>query len=475
MIRLLVYNWIPFDEKELKGGGVTVYTKNLIGCLCENPNYDIYFLSSGRAYNKNRADVYIEETDNIYSPNCKSYQVVNSPVLAPAALSFPYSQDYLYDYELKNVLKDFIDKNRFNVIHFQNLEGLSLGVFELKEDFPNIKFVYSVHNYFAICPQVMLWENDSNNCKHENCGEHCIYCMNTDVFKRKVIINQEIDYNRCKGREIDNVQRNKQAYLADFYKNKNFIQMQSIESKKHLIDVFSKYRKMNVDYINLYFDKILAVSNRVAEIIEKNGIDKNKLKVSYIGTKIAEKQCMALKNKYQGGIFHLCYLGYMRRMKGFYFLLDALETLPNDVATNISITFATKITDNDVKKRIKNIEKRLFSVNIIDGYTHEQLPEILENVNLGIVPPLWEDNLPQVAIEFKASGIPVLCSNLGGAKELAGSDDFVFEAGNTNDFISKLIYLIKNPKLLNNYWKGTPMLTTMQVHMNEIMKIYEGK
>ncbi len=474
MVKLLIYNWIPFDEKELKGGGVTVYTKNLIGCLCENPNYDIYFLSSGRAYNKNRADVYIEETDNIYSLNCKSYQVVNSPVLAPAALSFPYTQDYLYDYELKNVLKGFIGKNKFDVIHFQNLEGLSLGVFELKEEFPNIKFVYSVHNYFAICPQVMLWEKDTNNCSHENCGEHCIYCMNTDVFKRKVIVNQEIDYSKCKGRNIDSVQRSNQTYLADFYKNKDFIQMQSIESKKHLINVFLKYRKINVDYINLYFDKILAVSSRVAEIIEKNGIDKNKLKVSYIGTKIAEKQCMALRNKYQGKIFHLCYLGYMRKMKGFYFLLDALETLPSDVAANISITFATKITDKDVKNRIKEIEKRLFSINIIDGYTHEQLPEIMENVNLGIVPPLWEDNLPQVAIEFKASGIPVLSSNLGGAKELSGSDNFVFEAGNTDDFISKLIHLINNPDLLNDYWKGTPRLTTMRDHMNEIMEIYEG-
>lgn len=474
MIRLLIYNWIPFDENELKGGGVTVYTKNLINCLCKNPDYEIFFLSSGRAYNRKRADVYIEETDNIYSPNCKSYQVVNSPVLAPAALSFPYTQDYMYDYELKNILRDFITQNRFNVIHFQNLEGLSLGVFELKEEFPNIKFIYSIHNYFAICPQVMLWEKDSNNCHHEDCGEHCIYCMNTDVFKRKVVVNQEINYDNDNGRAIDIIQKNEQAYLTDFYKNKNFIQIQSKESKRHLIDVFSKYRKINVDYLNRYFDKILAVSNRVAEIIVENGIQKNKLKVSYIGTKIAEKQCMSLKNKYQGGVFHLCYLGYMRKMKGFYFLLDALETLPNNIATNISVIFATKITDQTTKKRIAKLREKLFSVDIFDGYTHEQLPQILENVNLGVVPPLWEDNLPQVAIEFKASGIPVLCSDLGGAKELAGTNDFVFKAGNIEDFINKLTHLMNNPPLLYDYWKGTSLLMTMKVHINEILEVYEG-
>ena len=42
LIRLLIYNWIPFDEDGLKGGGVTVYTRSLISCLCKNPEYVNY-------------------------------------------------------------------------------------------------------------------------------------------------------------------------------------------------------------------------------------------------------------------------------------------------------------------------------------------------------------------------------------------------------------------------------------------------
>ena len=50
MKKILIYNWIPFDETENKGGGVTIYTKNLISCLIQQGKWKVYFLSSGRAY-----------------------------------------------------------------------------------------------------------------------------------------------------------------------------------------------------------------------------------------------------------------------------------------------------------------------------------------------------------------------------------------------------------------------------------------
>ena len=33
-------------------------------------------------------------------------------------------------------------------IHFNNFEGLSLNVLKIKEDFPDIKIIVSLHNYY---------------------------------------------------------------------------------------------------------------------------------------------------------------------------------------------------------------------------------------------------------------------------------------------------------------------------------------
>jgi hypothetical protein len=43
---------------------------------------------------------------------------------------------------------------------------------------------------------------------------------------------------------------------------------------------------------------------------------------------------------------------------------------------------------------------RFRAITLHDGYTHAGLDRVLEGVQLGIVPPIWEDNLPQVAIEM---------------------------------------------------------------------------
>ena len=109
------------------------------------------------------------------------------------------------------------------------------------------------------------------------------------------------------------------------------------------------------------------------------------------------------------------------------------------------------------------------------GYTNKQLSSILENVQLGIVPSLWEDNLPQVAIEMKANGVAVLTSDLGGAKELTTSEKFVFEAGNQADFLEKLLEFVKCPETITEYWNNCPKLLTMQEHIDELLESYGMK
>jgi hypothetical protein len=73
----------------------------------------------------------------------------------------------------------------------------------------------------------------------------------------------------------------------------------------------------------------------------------------------------------------------------------------------------------------------------------------MKNVNLGIVPPQWEDNLPQVTIEMIANGIPALTSNKGGAHELNSHPKFVFEK--PCDLGNSILEIYKNKDISDNY------------------------
>ena len=132
------------------------------------------------------------------------------------------------------------------------------------------------------------------------------------------------------------------------------------------------------------------------------------------------------------------------------------------------LTMTTADRDQEVKKRLALFH----SVEIIHGYSHRDLPVILKGAHLGLVPVLWEDNLPQIAIEMVAYGVPILCSRAGGASELCTSDQFSFAAGNTKEFIEKLTYLEEHRVALAEYWEHHSSLTTMQKHIEKLQQYY---
>ena len=468
MPKILLYNWVQFDNKKNNGGGVNVYLKNLIGHLQNNGDYEIVFLSSGWKYNPFRKVAYIEESSNIHKDNIKSFEIINSPVMAPAYTIFNSLDKYLNDNETLKLFVDFVKNNGpFDVIHIHNIEGISINVLKLKEIFPEIKIILSIHNYQPICPLNQYFQNHKNCiCNNYNNWKECLLCLSVNIEKK--------EYCRRYANYIFDKIPDKLLPLAKFpakvfskffmQKTKEYINLQ----KESNSAIYKKYREYNVEMINKYADIVLAVSNRVAEILKQNGIDKTKIKTSYIGTEFAEKaQGHSIAKSSQP--FTIAYLGYERIDKGYFFLLDALQQLDKNIAEKINVVLAVK---NIHPKLVYEKLQHFNNIKIYNGYTHKQLQKILSDVNLGIVPVLWEDNLPQVAIEMVACGVPILCSSFGGASELCLSELFKFSGADNEDFRQKLCNLVNNPDLLQDYWQNHNGLMTMEEHIKELNKYY---
>ncbi len=218
---------------------------------------------------------------------------------------------------------------------------------------------------------------------------------------------------------------------------------------------FSARRRQFVAAVNESVDHVLAVSRRVAELTVEHGIDPERVRTLYIGTRFARQEAPqrdepAAAERAARGVLRLVYLGYMRRDKGFYFYLQALAKMPPRLAQRLQLVFATRIWDAGAYARIRRLAHRFDAVTLYDGYTHAQLPGILAGVDLGVVPVLWEDNLPQVAIECVASGVPVLTSDRGGARELLDCPALVFKAGSVADFHARLEAILDDPALLRS-------------------------
>jgi len=459
--KILIYNWLPFDNKHNWGGGVNLYSRNIISALLkEYPSASIYFLSSGFAYAADKDKTFIRKIDNVFGERVHQYEIVNSPIPAAQDNMFVNPTVACENENLKKVFGEFLDeKGPFKAIHFQNIEGLSMDILDLKEEYPNTKFVFSLHNYIPFCVTGFYYQRHNHcNCIPEHTGTDCFACTRVGL-KRNIATAM---YHRG----IENVNPSEAISEARFIKKLNLERLDRDASPEDMI-LFENTAK---EKLNKNCDHILAVSQRVYDIAASNGIDENKMVVSYIGTAVAKHQMAQMRNEI-GDELKIVFLGndINYEEKGYPFLLDALEQLEDEFASKIDIVLTVR---NPEHAEIYTMLKRFRSIKVIQGYTHEDLDNIFEGCNLSIVPVLWEDNLPQIAIESVAYGVPVLASSAGGASELTNSELFRFEAGNAEDLRAKIIHFIKKPEDLYEYWTHHSGLVTMKQHCAELQNYY---
>lgn len=456
--RVLLYNWTPIEHYKL-GGGVAVYIKNLMQYAAENRNdIEFVFLSSGFYYDSDNKRTYIRKEQDFMS--FENYTIVNSPIIAPLAFSISTLNRTLSDKVVINEIDTFIKNHgHFDVVHFHSFEGLTSSVLKLKEKYRNIKFFHSIHDYGILCPDIRLWTKRNENCLYSKYKFQCTNCVNNNsplIFRLvSEASTRSYEYNVPYYELIWNkIIRKYRKILHKYIPGSNRI--------------YTRYRNFNIYNINAYSDGELCVSQRVAEIVKANGLKSEKLIVDYIGTQAAEKANYKCLNDPYSEYFTILYMGYTKIEKGFFEYLEAIERIPESEAKNINLIFASKIENESIQRRIEALKSRYHKVIVFDGYSHSDFPKIFSQVNLGICPPLWEDNLPQVAIEMVANGIPVLTSKNGGAHELNNHPDFEYFHHQENNILT----IMHNRDLLETYWEYAKKLTTMEEHMDNLIKIW---
>ncbi|MFB2834960.1 glycosyltransferase [Floridanema evergladense] len=493
--KVLYYNWDPYFEQPMQGGGVSIYCRNLIDYLSQQTDDQINFLYSGFDYTFFRKQPYIKQVYNKRHPNTPTFSLVNSPVTAPAKFSFQEPLENIENPVLEKCFQQFLGEfGPFEIIHFHNLEGITANCLKLAKE-SGAKVVFSLHNYWAVCPEVNLWRMNSSPCQNYLEGRACVSCI-----QEVVILDLELTVRKVYhlgsllgfDRQSLPVRLSEKIYRA-FY-SRIWYQL-NVRSKSPLsnrleitgkdlpqfADLYRKRRQEIVSIINRYVDVAISVSERTTSIYEQYGVNSDRLITQYIGSQAAHFQIPPNNpaTYSPGQPFQLIYLGTSRKDKGFYFLLEALLSLPEEELNSLDLVIASRIIDAaelamavQQKGQLLSLAQSLHRFRYYPGYKYENIPTMLDGIHLGVVPPLWEDNLPQVTFELLACGVPVLCSNRGGAQEFVRHPAFIFDPAKEGDFPQKLRTIRENPHLLTEFWKEARPVKTVEQHLKELSNIY---
>lgn len=506
ILRILYYNWVDYLDDEKRGGGVTVYQKNLIAALRDTPGVEVRFLSSGISYDAVARKPRWEALRH-GPPQDRDirYEIVNSGVLSPSHLSFGDPAQVSHP-ATEATFVDFVAATGpYDVIHFNNLEGIPVEVLgALKARFPMTRIVMAWHNYYPVCPQVNLWHQERRCCTDYANGENCVSCIPIVYPAAQVRVANSLAYRlkragvRPGSRMFDIAFR----WILGAGMRAVRLSRRVLGSKTRAEGAalpapgpagvvttltplarpdgapFVARRKAMLAALNRHCDRVLCVSDAVRDLAVSFGIDPDIAVTSYIGTQQAqafEQTAPRPVPARDDGTLTLAYLGYMRHDKGFFFLLEALEDMPAALAARLRLVVAARKGDPVTMSRLAVLSGRLAELRYANGYTHDNLDDLLADVDVGLVPVLWHDNLPQVAIEMHARHIPLLCADLGGAQELAGCPDMIFKARDAAAFETRLRAILDGQVDFDAYWQGARAPVSMEGHVADLLEVYRGQ
>lgn len=498
-MRVLYYNWVDYRDPERRGGGVSVYQRNLIDGLDARGGFETAFLSAGLAHDLRPGAPRVVTLEAGKSPR---YCLVNSGLVAPSHADFGGAAQLDHP-QTEAVFADFVDRTGpWDVIHFNNLEGLPAHVLALKDRWPDTRFVLSLHNYYPICPQVNLWHAEVETCPGYDQGRRCATCLTAHPDPRSVRMAYGVGWSLSRigagpgtwtydrvfrpglglaWRSVRRVMQLRQARrIAPRPEAKPEPTPQGPTANPPARRApdgrpYAERRARMVALINAHCDAVVCVSDRVRQIAETYGIDRDRLHTRYIGTREADEWHRTQPRDsflHADGTLRLAYLGYMRRDKGFHFLMRALASLPEEIAKRLRLTVAAKTGDAEAMRLMADAADHIAELRHVDGYSHDGLRDLLADVDLGLVPVVWEDNLPQVAIEMHARHIPLLTSDRGGAQELGNCPDFVFKAGDAADLARVLRELLDGSVTPGRYWAHAMAPVDMETHIDALVPLY---
>jgi len=332
-----------------------------------------------------------------------------------------------------NLIEDVVDDFNPDIVHINDYVFMTAKIMELFEA-KGIPIVKEVHSTEELCFRTRPI-NKNGLCSGPESPEKCANCILSDMYSTNELFTI----------------RNTSTYLGKLYARFKYI--------NYLYNLFDALIFPSLSWQE-YMSKFINVPREKTYIVPI-GIDFNVPRKS-----VYENTDSKVK---------LAYIGTIASEKGF----DILEKVfqDNDILNNDFVLYIYgSITEPSLKERLINLEKLSNGKVVYKGpYKKEELPEILSDIDIGILPFLFE-TYSIVTREFLYMGIPVIASNTYGVPDIVkdGYNGFLFEVGNWEKLKEKLLLVLNDRSLIDKLKEGAinTSIPTVQNEANMLDQIY---
>lgn len=171
------------------------------------------------------------------------------------------------------------------------------------------------------------------------------------------------------------------------------------------------------------------------------------------------------------------YLGQLEPHKGVHVLIEAFRrlSLPNREGRDARLTIYGDMNRNaGYVRRLRQLANGEPRIVFAGAYDNRRVAEVLSSMDVCAMPSMLYENSPTVILEARASGVPVITTDLGGMAEMVRHDvdGLLFRPGDADDLARQLQRLLDEPDLLPRLRANAPPVMTIEEQMQALMEVY---
>ena len=375
------------SHPQLTKGGAEISAHQLFSALHGREEYELSFLGCAREQVSQKIGATFSQP---FSPSEYIY----------ASGGFDWFKFANTDPNFPAAFRALLGELKPNIVHFHHYIHFGVEAFFLVRDaLPNCRIVLTLHEYLAICNHYgqMVTKQHRTLCHHAS-PLRCNACF----------------------KEID---------PADFFLRNLYIQR----------------------FFDLV-DHFIAPSEFLAERYIAWGLPPGKLSVienivyrsAKRGTDIADDR---------DGPLRVGFFGQVSELKGIGVVLEAAKFMEkqNEFGVVIEIFGDYSIQPLEFQTHfLSRLEAAGRNVVFHGPYGQDRVDELMQSVDVVLIPSIWWENSPVVIQEALRNRRPIVCSDIGGMAEKVrdGIDGFHFPVGNVIALTSLLTRLSKAPARL---------------------------
>jgi glycosyltransferase involved in cell wall biosynthesis len=417
-------------------GGLVAYVEGLTQEQVRR-GHEVTYLFSGRHY------------PYVSGPRLKRWtaggvamlEVINSPLYNHGR----QPELELDEPRIERMLDGVIRKLRPDVVHVHELAGLPSSVLDVirRSDVPAI---VTLQDYFPLCSTFKLLDADGRVCLRREIGADCVATTAADPRPPGLLFEASLRYSLSRlplVRRVDLALRDPPIrWVAGILARRAVAEAQAEQPDGGArATAFQRRRDVNVARLN-GAHRLIAMSHRVAEIYSLLGVEPRRLSTLQLTLPHIE-QLRPRRAEGRSPITFATLGGLESVAKGGRVLLDAVRSLSGAASAGRFRLLAFGVSDPDIAREAESVE----GVELRGRYFPEQLDDLLEGVDVGILPSIWEEAYGYAGVEFLAKGIPVIANAIGGIVEYVrpGETGWLNRSRSADELAKIMLDVIEHP------------------------------